>query len=251
MGQLERALDLLELLGERNDMRPGELSTALGLPRATTHRLLSTLRARGYVEHVAATHSYRLGLAIQQLALQRGDSEIVRLAHPALAALRAATGETANLALLTSGKIVYAATLDGVHMPRMTTTVGLEAQPHATALGRAILAGLPAEERDALLGPGPLPGYTSRTTTDRDVLLKELDVAAERGYAVDDQETDVGAVCIAAAINGPQGLPVGGISISGITARMPADSWPQLARLVQDWCTRISDELTGAPPQEV
>jgi DNA-binding IclR family transcriptional regulator len=245
MSQLERSLDLLEYLAEHGEAGAGEITKGLGAPRASVHRMLATLQSRGYIERVANSRKYRLGLAVRSLASHSTGSLVVTLAAPALANLRSATGETVNLAVVTDGRIVYGATLDGVHLPRMAAVVGQEVEPHATALGKAILATLSAKVRESLLWPAPYPGYTPRTITDPDQLERELSTTAELGYAVDDEESTVGAVCVAAPIRGGDGMAVGALSISGITARIPPAARPGTARLILDWCERISGELAG------
>src|SRR5262249_56191029 len=124
------------------------------------------LEGRGYIERAPGSRGFRLGMAIQALAERAGSSLLATLATPALAELSLATGETVNLAVLSGGRIVYAATRDGTHVPRMPATVGQDVEPHATAIGKAILSALPARERAALLGPSPYPAFTPQTITD-------------------------------------------------------------------------------------
>src|ERR1700752_2878228 len=124
MAQLDRSLDVLELLAERGEAGAGELVHGLGAPRASVYRLLATLQARGYVERVPGSRKYRVGLALRSLAARSTGSLVVTLAAPALADLRALTGETTNVGVLTNGRILYASTLDGLHLPRMTAVVG-------------------------------------------------------------------------------------------------------------------------------
>jgi DNA-binding IclR family transcriptional regulator len=246
MNQLARALDLLELLAERGEMRLSEVTAELGTSRATAFRLLAALQARGYVDHVRDAHTYRLGIAIQALASRSNVSTVVRLAGPALGELRSSTGETANLAVVNGGRIIYALTLDGRHVPRMPATVGQEAAPHATALGKAIVAAFKDEhQRESVLGPPPYRSYTDRTLVDREALMDDLRATTERGYAVDDNETDVGAVCIAAPILDGEGVPIAAISIAGVPDRLPEESRPLIGRRIRQWCDDISTKLAA------
>jgi DNA-binding IclR family transcriptional regulator len=248
MTQLDRSLDVLEFLAERGEAGAGEVSQELALPRASLYRLLNTLEARGYIARAPRSRRFRLGVAIQALASQASTSLVVNLAAPALADLCLKTGETANLGVLSGGRIFYAASRDGLHVPRMPATVGDEIEPHATAIGKAILAAVPAKDRAALLGPAPYAAFTDRTVTSAAQLERELAVAAQRGYAVDDGEIAVGAVCIAAVILDGKGYPVGALSISGINERLPPVSRPPAALLVQAWCKRIASALQAAGP---
>lgn len=246
IGALERGIDLLELLGERGEMRLAEVTRELDTSRATAFRVLATLQSRGYVEHDRAARVYRLGPALQTLATSFATSSVPRFAAPAMAALRTATGETVNLGVIRRGRIVYASILDGVHALRVNSEVGEEVPPHATAIGKSILASLPYEQRAFFLDREPYETFTERTITTRARLEEELHATAEQGYGVDDQETGVGAVCVAAPIIGADGYPVAAISVSAIAARLPREGFPELGRSIIEWAARISTELAAA-----
>lgn len=240
---LERGLDVLELLARRGEIRLGELAKEVDASRATAFRVLATLQSRGYVEHVRAERVYRLGSALRALAARSDTSSVVSLAAPAMEHLRAATSETVNLALVQRRRIVYAAILEGVHALRMSATVGEQVPPHAAAIGKAVLASLPPEQRAPFLGAEPYPALTRRTITRQRVLEEELARTRQRGYALDNEEVEVGAACVAAPILASDGLPVGAISVSGLAARLPEDARPALGREVRRWCDQISAEL--------
>jgi IclR family transcriptional regulator, acetate operon repressor len=244
MRQITRLLDLVEFLASHGDASLAELADALALPRASVHRLLAALGERGYVEHDPAGHVYRLGPAVRSLASRSTESALVRLAAPALSQLRAQTGETLNLAIVTGSRIVYGATLDGLHLPRMSAIVGQEVEPHATALGKALLSVLSPEARAALLPDPPYAAYTPATITDPDTLEAELATAAKRGYATDIQERTLGAVCVATPIVDAAGRPVGAISISGVPERLPVKVHSAIATELREWCTRIQAQLS-------
>src|SRR5271170_5551083 len=176
---LERGLDALELLAEHGEVRLADLAEELEVSRATAFRILASLQSRGYVEHARAERVYRLGHAVRALAERSDTSSVLRLAAPAMAELRASTGETVNLALLRRGTIVYAAIFDGVHALRMQPSVGAAVPAHATAI------------------------------TTRRELTRELTSVRARGYAVDNQEEEIGAACLAAPILGSDGRPLG------------------------------------------
>jgi IclR family acetate operon transcriptional repressor len=244
--QLSRAIRLLDALGARGDASLAELTEAVGAPRASVHRLLVAFEEHGYVHHVAAAGAYRLGPAVRALAARATESALLRIGAPALADLRSRTGETANLGALVGGRIVYLATLDGTLQPRMSAVVGAEVEPHATALGKAILSVASDELRARLLPPAPFPAYTPNTLTSEQALLDDLALAAERGYAVEVEESGLGATCIASPILDDAGRPVGAISLSGVTARLPAAQHEVLGADLRDWASRIAGGLSGA-----
>ena len=157
MTALDRALDVMEYVNERGAVRVGDLCLDLKLPRPTAHRLLSLLEQRGYVRHDPSTHLYAPGPGILRLAARRAVSSLVQCSEPALVRLREETRETVNLGVVQGGRIVYASTLDGLLMPRMSAGVGEDVPPHATAIGKAVLAALSEKERSRFLGREPYP----------------------------------------------------------------------------------------------
>jgi len=237
----------MELLAEHGEAKLVDFVDRLAVSRATAFRVLATLQRRGYVDHVRAAHVYRLGPQMRALASQSGSSSLIRLGATALADLRNITGETVNMVVLRRGTIAYAAILDGAHALRMAAKVGDAVPAHSTALGKAILAALPDGERAALAGPEPYHRCTKRTLSRRKDLEADLERTRQRGFAIDDEESELGAACVAAAILGADGQPLGAVSVSGLAVRMPAPTWPQLGTMVRARCDEISAALIDDP----
>ena len=144
LGSLDRGLAVLELIARRGEARLAELARELGTSRTTMFRVLETLRARGFAEHVPANHTYRLGPGILSLAAYGTRSAITRLAEPAMADLRNATGETVNLIGVHGSRLVYEAVLEGRYSLRSLPSLGMTVAAHCSALGKAVLAAAPA-----------------------------------------------------------------------------------------------------------
>jgi DNA-binding IclR family transcriptional regulator len=244
LSTLDQGLSVLEFLAEHGASSQAEIREHLGVSRATTFRVIAALQDRGYAEHLPASHQYRLGPALLEMIKNAELSSVVEQAATAMAELRRATGETVNLGVFRQHRVIYAAIFDGKYALRMQAKVGDEVPPHATALGKAILAALPEAERATLLGPEPYTRYTPNTMIYASQLDGELGRVALQGYAVDDQEVEVGAGCIAAAIIGSNGRPIGGISVSAVSARMPKGAGRrELGQAISEWCAKISAEL--------
>ncbi|GAA2998629.1 hypothetical protein GCM10020229_08790 [Kitasatospora albolonga] len=141
-------------------------------------------------------------------------------ARPYLAELMEATGETANLAVLEGGEVVYVGQVQSRRSMRMFTEVGRRVQPHCTGVGKALLAQLDEPEARAVLGTQPLQSHTPYTVTDPDELFAQLAHARASGYVVDDQEQEIGVRCIAVAVPGAP-TPTA-LSVSGPEARIRA-----------------------------
>ncbi|WP_037577539.1 IclR family transcriptional regulator [Phaeacidiphilus oryzae] len=246
---VERALQLLEVLADADGTGTlTDLADASGLPMPTIHRLIRTLAQNGYVrqdEH----RRYSLGPRLIRLGESAGRL-LGSWARPYLAELMEATGETANLAVLEAGEVVYVGQVPSRHSMRMFTEVGRRVSPHCTAVGKVLLAQLPPAAAAAVVGSAELPAHTAYTVTQPTELLGQLDTARLAGYAVDDQEQEIGVRCI--AVNVPDAPTPTAISISGPEARIRtleerAESAPDaLIPTMRDIAARLGKALTAS-----
>lgn len=234
---LHRALDVLEAVAARGGQLPvGEVAAATGLPVPTTHRLLRTLVDRGYV-HQTPDRRYALGARLVPLgslagSLVGGDAEAV------LSRLVDALGETANLAMLSGSRAQYVAQAPGRHTMRMFTEVGRRVDLHSTGVGKALLARLDDEQALALVRPVGLSRRTDHTLTTEAALLADLALVRERGYALDEQEQEVGVRCVAVAVGEP--MPWLAVSVSGPVTRMTDELVDRAVPLLQAAARTIS-----------
>jgi DNA-binding IclR family transcriptional regulator len=243
LGTLDRGLAVLEHIARRGDARLAELAREFGSSRTTMFRVLETLRARGFVEHLPASHTYRLGPVARVLAASAVQSVLAQLAEAPMVQLRNQTGETINLIRVQGARLFYEAVYEGQYSLRSLPTVGQPASVHCSALGKSVLADSADPMRDLLLGPEPYLLLTETTITTRADMEKELQATRERGYAVDNEENETGLTCVAAAIRGPDGRPAGAISISGLTDRMHKLDLAELGQRVRDHCQAIAARL--------
>jgi IclR family transcriptional regulator, acetate operon repressor len=240
---LERAFELLELLADAGGAQGlSQLSSSSGLPLTTIHRLMGTLVRLGYVRR-GGSRRYVLGPRLIRLG-ETASQLLGSWAKPHLAELVELTGETANLAMLDGGSVVYLAQAPGRHSMRMFTEPGRRVEPHCTAVGKAMLAQLPEDRvREILRGNG-MPAKTAATITDPDLLVAHLGVIRRQGHAVDEGEQEVGVRCVAVAI--PDAPTLAAISVSGPQARMGEDAMrtivPALQRVAADLAKDFSAE---------
>lgn len=243
---VERALGVLEVLasGDGAGMGVSDLAAATGLPAATVHRLLATLVARGYAAQQAGTRKYALGSMLVGLGAAAGR-RLGAWARPWLAELVELSGETVNLAVLEGDAVVYVSQVPSHrHTVRMFTEVGRRLLPHTTAVGKALLAVRPRSEVEGILGRTGLPARTAHTITSREALLAELDTVATRGWAVDDEEEELGVRCIAVPVPGVDAA----ISVSGPSGRIDADLQGRVLPAMQRTAKALSQALAGPPP---
>lgn len=240
-----RAFRLLEFLAESSGgLSLNELGALVGIPVTTSHRLLKTMSALGYVRQLPSRR-YGLGLRLMHLG-QSADLQLDPIAHPYLEKLVLEIGETANLAMLDGDRVVYVAQVPSQHAMRMFTEVGHRTYTHSTGVGKAILATLDEGTVRRILGRAGMPRATETTITDPDDLERELRLIRTRGYAVDDSEHELGVRCYAVPL---VGLPVpAAISVSGPTVRLTDELAVKAVPLLQEAAHALTVALAGEEP---
>ncbi|MEI3865608.1 IclR family transcriptional regulator [Microbacterium sp. CCNWLW134] len=220
----DRVLAVLAALGSHpRGATLDQLSHEVSSPKPTVHRALAALRRAGFAEQIDRG-VYAIGDELLRIAFQTvAERPDVARVRPVLDELTATFGETAHYAVLDGAEVVYRAKTDpAAGAVRLTSVVGGRNPAYRTAVGKLLLSGRVGSEADlrALIGDGPLEARTSRTLTDVGALWRELELTRERGYAVDDQENELGITCVAVALPPVDGAtPVGAVSISALAFR--------------------------------
>ncbi|MCX5600526.1 IclR family transcriptional regulator [Streptomyces phaeochromogenes] len=240
---LERAFDLLERMADAGgEVGLSELSVSSGLPLPTIHRLMRTLVACGYVRQ-QANRRYALGPRLIRLG-ESASRLLGTWARPYLARLVEETGETANMALLDGDEIVYVAQVPSKHSMRMFTEVGRRVLPHSTGVGKALLAHVPADEVRALLSRTGMPAATEKTITTPEGFLSALEEVRSAGYAVDDNEQEIGVRCLAVSV--PNSPTAAAISISGPAGRVTETATERIVPVLQQVAVELSEALASS-----
>lgn len=250
---VERAFGVLDVLRDCNStMSVSDIARALKLSPPTVHRFLTTLRKCKVVEQDPQTRRYSLGLELllySKAVLDRFNWR--SRAHPLLGELSRDVGETVFMGILDDCALVYIDHIDSLdHTLRMPPQIGRRQEAHCTAMGKVLLAHLePARLKEFLQRAG-LPKRTRNTITKIRTLRKTLEHVRASGYAVDQQEAEVGVCCVAAPITGISGEIIAAISISGPSERLEQKGLEtRLRAAVQATAARISQALspsTGA-----
>lgn len=243
LSSVANALRLIKAFSdEEYEIGISGLAKRLGLAKSTVHRLASTLLEEGMLEQ-NGEGKYRLGLALFEVgALVRRRMDFTAEARPYLRALMAKTGETVHLAVLDRGSVLYIITHESRQAIRMGGHVGTRAPVHSTAVGKALLAFQAAEVVDRIVARG-LPATTPNTITDARALRRELAAVRTRGYAVDDEESELGLRSIAAPIKNDAGGVVASISIAGPVHRVAKRALLGWSRELVDAADAISQRL--------
>jgi DNA-binding IclR family transcriptional regulator len=221
---LDRGLDILEAFSlSQPELTIGEIGERAGLPKPTVVRLLSVLAERGYVQRVAGTERYRLGvrtLEVGSVFLQ--STSVEAEARPIMRHLADETGQTANLGILDHDQVVHIEVVAPDRPVRFWASIGKREDAYLSGLGKVLLTTLPPKKLDAYLAV-PRPAVTANTITGGESLRLELERVAAQGYAVDNEESNPGVVCIAAPIRDGNGRIAAAVSISGARAEFTTD----------------------------
>jgi IclR family KDG regulon transcriptional repressor len=248
---LQRAINILDLFDEKTvELGITEIAEALGLHKSTAAGLVYTLEHNGYLDQDPETRRYRLGFKLVERASTLLDQiDVRKTALPHLQELIAWCDESVNLAVRDGGQIVYIERLTTTQSLGMRAKVGYRAPLHCTALGKAILSGLPLKDVEEIVAQDGLPAATPHSITDRVEFLQEMDRVREQGFAVDNEENEVGVRCVAAPIFDHAGRPTAAVSVSSPVLRFPLSEVPQYGQKVIEAANLISAKL-GYRPQK-
>lgn len=217
-----RALALLDVLAqEGREMGVVELSRRVHLHVSTVHRLLGTLMAGGYVQQDPERGPYALGGKIHRLAhASLGSMDLRRVSRPHLDRLAKVSGETANVVALEKDEACYLDKVESFQGLKFLTKIGHRAPLYCTAVGKVLLAHLPGEQVEEFLSRATLIPHTRNTITSLPQLRRELKKVVAEGFAVDREECEEGASCLAVPIRDYTGHVVAAMGISGPTVRL-------------------------------
>ena len=245
---IERAFQILDSFDDAHPTRGiSEIALAVGLHKATTHRIVTTLTNHGYLEHVPGTQEYRLGMQLADLGfriIRRLD--LRREALPFMAQVAQQCEETCDLSVYDRGEVLVVEVIRSRHGHTLATAVGQHLPIHATANGKLFLATLPLTESDALLSR-PLIAYTKKTVTAPELLRTQLEVIRRQGYGFDDEEFEVGVRAAAAPIRDSDGKVVAVLGMPGPSGRIPLERLPEIADVLMETANLISRRIGWRP----
>lgn len=220
---IEKALDLLELLSDnKKEMGITEINRELNMGFSTIHRILTTLKYRGYIVQNQQTSKYMLGTKLFILGCKvQNTTNLIRVVTPFLQRLSQNTNETINFAILEGREAVYLFKIESKEMLKAGIEVGTKVAAHCTSLGKVLLAFLP-EQEFMMLYPNEnekLPTFTPKSISSAEELKKCLKKTKKQGYAIDEEEFKIGVNCLGVPIINNEGKAIAAISISGPVSR--------------------------------
>jgi len=247
---VERTMALLECLdASRRGLNVSELSRKTGIPKSTTHVLLITLERLGYVRRDVNGRDFRLGLKTYALGQRMVRSlSLGEIALPHMQALALQSRATVHLAILDHDQGVYIQKAESPGLIQFDTYLGRRMDLHCTALGKIILAFSPPEQVAHVLAKRAFARYTPNTIVTSAALRKEISRVRKAGYAVDDEEEELGVRCVAAPVIRQPGIFLAALSISGTVSQIPLRSLETHVARLKECAAAIAAGPVPLPP---
>jgi DNA-binding IclR family transcriptional regulator len=247
--QIDRTLDVLELYASHPaGLALGEVAARLMLPKSATHRLLTQLVERGYMEQDPGSQQYRLTLRLLVIAFDYlSRTGLNDICQPELNQLAERTGELVRIAVVDNETLTWVAEAQGARSGlRYDGNFGSRPCLWATANGKCWLATMPNEDAIRIIRdqgfaePMALGPQALRTIP---ALIDELERTRARGYAIAYEEAEAGMAGVAVAIPGTRAgmSPVGTLSVAGPIVRVTRDRLHELAPELIDVAKRLSE----------
>jgi DNA-binding IclR family transcriptional regulator len=241
---VERALQIMDCFSNEQPERGiSEIAQHVGLHKATTHRIVTTLVNYGYLERSSDDQKYKLGMRLANL----GNKVIKHIelryeALPFMNALVEKLDEACDLSIFDRGDVFYVEVIKSTHALTISAAVGQRLPPYCTASGKVFLAYLSPEELDAYIKL-PIKTYTEKTVTKLDELRRQLALFRRQGYSYDDEEYEVGIRAVAVPIFNHQEKVVAALGMPSPTSRMTSDRLPEIVKNLKEAGEAISHEL--------
>jgi DNA-binding IclR family transcriptional regulator len=243
MQSVDRALTVLELLGQHGELGVTEIAARLDVHKSTAFRLVGALEQHRLVEQLGDRGKYRLGFGIVRLAgATTARLDLARESQPACRRLAVEINETVNIAVMDDEAAVNISQERGSAVVTVHNWIGKRTPLHATSSGKVLIAWSGMDILATVLDAG-LDPYTPCTITDPAVLRAELEQVRQRGWAGAPEELETGLNAVSVPIRSADGSVVAALSASGPSYRLSTESFPQVAKKLQAAADEIGAQL--------
>lgn len=245
---VEKSFQIIETMAQdKGPMRLQDIAVSTGIPSSTALRMINTLLTLGYITQSPITLRYSLSLKFAHIGnCVTSQISIRDVAHPFLIELSRTCLESVCIAQEQDMEIVYIDVVDGPdNMLKTTQYIGKRAPMHSTGVGKMFLLNYSDDQLRELIEHKGLAELTPHTISSYDELRSELDRIRELGYALDDEECELGARCIATGIRDYTGKIVCGLSVSGPISRMTMKRIQEISPIISDCAKQISKLLAS------
>lgn len=241
----ERIFNTIECLAQNGAMGLQELSSKLKLNKSTVHRILNSLICMDYVRQDTESLKYSLSFKICGLSHQILEkNSIIDIAHPYIKELSTASGETVHLVQIDGINATYIDKVEASqNSVRMISMVGKSIPLYCSGVGKAMLADMPDEKIESIWKRSSIHKLTEHTITKYVDFIKLIGEIRKNGYALDDEENELGVRCIAVALKGYDGKSTHAISISAPKDRMSNERILELKEMILKSKRQIENEI--------
>jgi DNA-binding IclR family transcriptional regulator len=242
----DRVLDVLELfVTTRRSLSHSEIAGELNIPKSSLTQLLRNLENRGYLTFTPGANTYSPGPAIAKLAASlRVSFDIASIAQPIIDMVAKRVQETTSVSVLRGTEVERVATANAIQRPlRYWMTVGERMPLHATSAGKAIMAFLPAKDRDEIIASLPLSKTTSKTIGSIAAFRSELKRTADERVAYSNEEFELGVFGISVPILDAKQRPVASLGVVFPSVRDTAAHRDAILKALRDGGRRLEDEV--------
>lgn len=241
---IDRALDIIEVLSaESSGLGVTEIASRIHLPKSTTSRIISTLAARGYLSR-NAVGNYQIGLKlISAVSCYINSLELQTEARPYVAKITGELGLTCHLGMLDGSEVVYIEKMDVFSNVRLYSQIGIHVPSYSCSLGKCLLSNYSAADVRRLMTGVRFERFTDRTIGSVEELIADLDRVRKRGWAIDDEESEIGHRCLGTPIYDYRGDIIAAISASGPTGIFTKDRIEPVAAYMKAQAMEISRSM--------
>ncbi len=242
---LERALDILELLAKHPaGLTVADITKELQISRNSVFRITATLIDHEYLLRDEETKSFLLSQKLLSMGYSAlGEETLIEKSLEIMRTLRDRFGETVPLGVLHGNEGVVVEEVPGIHPFRFVLTPGKPFHLHTSAPGKAMVAFLQEEEREALIKRIEYRRFNKKTISNLNDYRKKLDEVRKKGYAIDFAEEVEGMHCVAAPIFNRRGYPIAAIWVTGPSFRVQAQNFECIGKEVKKCAGMISRSL--------
>ena len=242
---VDKALRILDLFSTmKKEMGIVEIARNVKVNTSTVQRIVNTLYRHNYLQQHSGNARYKLGLKLLEVSNQvLAGIDLRQTARPFLEQLRDRTGETIHLMIMDGSRGVYIDALESPQRIRVASAIGTREELHCSSIGKALLAFSTEKEVGRIIETQGLRRKTPHTITDPNEFKEQLVQIRKRGYAVDDEEGQIGTRCIGASIFDHTGKNVAAISIAAPSYRLDQQKIEQFTPIVTEIANKISKNL--------
>ena len=241
---IDRVLDIIEVLSvEQEGLGVTEIAKRVDLHKSTAHRLITTLARRGYLNKTE-NGNYKIGLKlIEAVSCYINSLELQTEARPYIARITAELGLTSHLGVLDGDQVVYIEKMDVFSGIKMYSQIGLRMHAYCSSLGKCLLSNFSKDELEKVMKDCSFIKFTPNTIDSMEGLHREMNKVRAQGWAMDNQEFEIGHRCIGAPIYDYRGDIIASISASGPTNLLTDQRIEPTAEFVKKVALEISRNM--------